>query len=159
MIVITSCAKCESKAGIRRIERGSTNFDEAEIMTEIEQKTVIVVGASRSRDKFGNKAVRAYQSQGHRVIPINPIADEIEGLKAYSSLSEVVIDTVDQITVYVPPEEGIKLLAEMVRLQPREVWFNPGSESPELLKKAQELGLPVIQACSILGIGSSPGEF
>ena len=82
MIVITSCAKCECKAGIRRIDRGSTNIDEAEIMTELEQKTVIVVGASRSRDKFGNKAVRAYQSQGHRVIPINPSAEEIEGLKA-----------------------------------------------------------------------------
>ncbi|MDG2390860.1 MAG: CoA-binding protein [Planctomycetaceae bacterium] len=128
-------------------------------MGKSEQQTVIVIGASRFRDKFGNKALRAYVSQGYRVIPINPLAEEIEGLKAYRSLSEVPLDSVELITVYVPPESGLKLLEEMIRFQPEEVWFNPCSESQELLKKAEELGLPVIQACSILGIGRTPGEF
>jgi uncharacterized protein len=31
-----------------------------------------------------------------------------------------------------------------------EIWFNPGSESPELLQKAHALGLNVITACSIV---------
>jgi predicted CoA-binding protein len=128
-------------------------------MENAEQRTVMVIGASRSREKFGNKALRAYVSQGYRVIPVNPLAEEIEGLKAYPSLAEVPLDSVDLISVYVPPESGLELLEEMIRFRPEEVWLNPGSESRELLKKAEELGLPVIQACSILGIGRTPGEF
>ena len=128
-------------------------------MPQSGQKSVIVVGASRSRNKYGNKAVRAYLAQGFMVFPVNPSADQIEGEPSYASLEEIPVESVDLISVYLPPETGIGLLPEMVRFQPREVWLNPGSESPELLKKADELGLPVVQACSILGIGRTPGEF
>jgi predicted CoA-binding protein len=122
-------------------------------------ETVVVLGASRSREKFGNKAVRAFASAGQDVYPVNPYADEIEGIKAYRSLAEVPLEKVDRISVYLHPEVGITLLEEMQRLKPSEVWLNPGSESPELLAKAEELGLPAIQACSILGVGRTPAEF
>jgi hypothetical protein len=39
-----------------------------------------------------------------------------------------------------------------------ELWLNPGTESPEVLAEAERLGLNVIQACSILGVGLSPSE-
>jgi hypothetical protein len=39
------------------------------------------------------------------------------------------------------------------------VWFNPGSESDALVSRAQALGLNVIEACSIMGIGDSPGRY
>lgn len=128
-------------------------------MPDPDPQTVIVVGASRSPEKFGNKAVRAYLAQGYWVFPVNPSADEIEGEPAYATLGEIPVESVDLISVYLPPETGIDLLPEMVRFEPREVWLNPGSASPELLRQAEELGLPVIQACSILGIGRTPGEF
>ena len=45
-------------------------------------KTVAVVGASNDRHKFGNKALRAFQAEGHTVIPINPHDAQVEGLNA-----------------------------------------------------------------------------
>jgi len=122
-------------------------------------ETVVILGASRSREKFGNKAVRAFAAQGYEVYPVNPYTEEIEGFKAYHSLESIPLKTVDRVSVYVHPEVGITLLGQIARLQPSEVWLNPGSESPELLAKAEELGLPVVQACSILSVGRSPGEF
>jgi len=47
-------------------------------------KVVAVIGASNNRNKFGNRAVRAYQGQGYTVVPINPHETEVEGLKAYA---------------------------------------------------------------------------
>jgi predicted CoA-binding protein len=47
-------------------------------------KTVAVVGASANRAKFGNKALRAFQAEGYRVVPINPNEREVEGLRTYS---------------------------------------------------------------------------
>ena len=128
-------------------------------MDDIEQPIAVVLGASRSREKYGNKAVRAYLSQGYRVYPVNPHATEIEGIPSVGSLDEISEEKVDLVSVYLHPEQGITMVEGIQLLNPQEVWLNPGSESPELLEKAKGLGLPVIQACSILGVGRSPGEF
>lgn len=118
--------------------------------------TIAIVGASTNRAKYGNRAVRAYLAQGYEVFPVNPHADTIEGLRAYRSVLDVPPERLDRISVYVPPEVGLKLLPEFARKPTGEVWFNPGSESEELLDRARELGLPVVVACSIVAIGKNP---
>ena len=64
----------------------------------------------------------------------------------------------DRISVYVPPEIGIGLLEEIRARGADEVWFNPGSADDELLARAERLGLEIIQACSIVDVGMSPGD-
>lgn len=121
--------------------------------------SAIILGASTDRSKYGNKSVRAHLEQGFDVYPVNPKADEIEGLTAYASLADVPVDQPNRISVYLPPHVGLGLLEEIGSKQAEEVWFNPGSESPELLARAEELGLNVIQACSIVNVGMSPSQF
>lgn len=121
-------------------------------------KTVAVIGASSDRAKFGNKAVRAFRSAGHRVIPINPYHEEIEGLRAYKSVLDVP-GTIDMATVYVPASVGEGLIDELAAKGIAEVWFNPGAESDALVARARAAGLRPIQACSIVGIGLSPDGF
>ena len=118
--------------------------------------TVAVLGASRDRSKYGNKSVRAHLRAGWQVFPINPHANEIEGIPAFRSLREVPIHPLDRVTIYLPPEIGQTVLDEIAECQPREVWLNPGSESEELLSVAEKLRLPVICACSIVDVGHSP---
>ena len=121
-------------------------------------KTVAVVGASNSRRKFGNKALRAYRAEGYTVIPINPNEREVEGLKAYASVVDVP-DPIDIATVYVQPDVACRLLEDFEKKGIAEIWVNPGAESEELLREARRRQLNVIAACSIIGIGRSPGEF
>ena len=64
-------------------------------------QTVAVIGASRNRDKFGNKAVRAFAKRGYTVIPIHPREREVEGLQAYRSVLDVP-GPIDLATLYVP---------------------------------------------------------
>ena len=120
---------------------------------------VAIVGASPDRRKFGNKSVRAHRQQGYDVYPVHPTAAEVEGLQAYPSLDELPVAQVDRVSLYVPPQVGLTLLESIAKLAPREVWLNPGTESPELIARAEELGLPVIQACSIVDLGVSPSQF
>jgi predicted CoA-binding protein len=121
-------------------------------------KAVAVIGASTNRDKFGNKAVRAFRAQGYRVYPIHPTADVVEGLTAYRSVRDVPV-SLDMATIYVPPEVGIGLLEDLERKGVPEIWLNPGAESAPLLQDAARRGLNVVVACSILGIGEHPGRF
>jgi uncharacterized protein len=121
--------------------------------------SVAILGASADRAKFGNKSVRAHLRRGYDVYPVNPKADEIEGLPAYSSLEDVPVSRLDRISVYLPPAVGMQVLPAIAGKGAREVWFNPGSETPELLEQARELGLNVIAGCSIVDLGLSPSEF
>lgn len=120
--------------------------------------TVAVIGASRDRSRFGNISVRAHLRQGYRVFPINPHATEIEGLTAFASLADLPVSSLDRITVYVPPETGIDLLDEIAEFDVDEIWFNPGSADANLRARAAELGLDMIEACSIVDLGISPGS-
>jgi hypothetical protein len=121
--------------------------------------TVAILGASRDRRKFGNKSVRAHLQQGYEVFPVNPHADTIEGLKAYPDLASVPAKNLDRISVYLPPEVVLNLLDEIQTRGAKEVWFNPGSDSPEVVARAEQLGLDLIRACSIVNVGHSPSEF
>jgi len=121
-------------------------------------KTVAIIGASADRQKFSNKAVRAFVHQGYTVFPINPKEAEIEGLTAYKSVGDVP-GPIDMASLYLPPSVGERVIEEVARKGIIEVWLNPGAESPELVAKARSLGLKPIVACSILGIGESPSSY
>ena len=68
-------------------------------------------------------------------------------------------DHLDRVSVYLPPAVGLAALDEIAAKPCDEVWFNPGSESGEILTKARELGLNAIAACSIVNLGLSPQQF
>jgi uncharacterized protein len=121
-------------------------------------KTVAILGASTDRNKFGNKAVRAYAQSGYRVFPINPKEPSVEGLPAYPSLSEVP-ERPNVVSVYLPPPVTLKLLPEIAQRGCDELWLNPGAESEEILAAAESLGLKVVHACSIVSLGLSPSQF
>ena len=40
-----------------------------------------------------------------------------------------------------------------------EVWLNPGADDRPVVDRAHALGLKTIIACSIIGIGESPGRY
>jgi predicted CoA-binding protein len=121
-------------------------------------KVVAVIGASSNRNKFGNRAVRAFRRQGYTVVPINPHEAEIEGLKAYGSVLEVP-GPIDMATLYVPPDVGEHVIDEIAQKQIREVWLNPGSESDALIARARALHIQPTIACSIVSIGQNPYDF
>jgi len=120
--------------------------------------SIIIVGASKDRSKYGNKAVRAFAQGGWTVYPVNRTEEEIEGFQAYKQIADVP-DPVDRISLYVPPAIGLKLLDEIAAKNPAEFFLNPGSESPALVAAAEERGLHPIQACSIVNIGLRPDMF
>ena len=123
-----------------------------------EAKTVAVIGASSNRNKFGNKALRAFERRGYIVIPINPNEAEVEGHKTYASVLDVPGE-LDLATVYVPAAAGVTVMEQLAEKGVGEVWLNPGADDRDVVDRGRELGLKVIQACSIIGIGESPAGY
>jgi predicted CoA-binding protein len=113
-------------------------------------RTIAIIGASNERHKWGNRALRNYLDRGWQVYPVNPHQSEVEGLKSYASITDVPVDRLERISIYVPAAIGVALLDEIAAKPHDELWVNPGAESDALLARAAELGLEPILACTIV---------
>ena len=139
-----------------RSDPGSRTPDPGTVtIAPMPQTVVAVIGASSNRNKFGNRALRAYERQGYTVLAINPNEREVEGHTTYASVLDVP-GPIDIATVYVPPEIGVTVMEQLARKQIPEVWLNPGADGEAVVARARELGLKTIQACSIIAIGENP---
>jgi predicted CoA-binding protein len=117
--------------------------------------SVAIIGASNVREKYGNKAVRAYLRQHWTVYPVNPNEATIEGLPTFRSITDIP-GPVDRASLYLPPQIGLGVLDGIKQKGVKELYVNPGAESEELMAKAERLGLDPIWACSIVEIGERP---
>ena len=117
---------------------------------------VAVLGASRKPQRYANRAVRALKQHGYRVVPVNPAYDEVEGLPAAATLAEIA-GRVGTVTVYIGPRHIGPLIADIVAARPRRVILNPGTESAELERTLDEHGIPYLEACTLVLLGT--GQF
>lgn len=121
-----------------------------EIMTEQDQikqflagKRFAVVGASQDRSKYGNKVLRAYVQSGYDVVPVNPMADEVEGLAAAGDLTQVP-GKVDGVSIVTPPKVTEQVVKQALALGIAHIWMQPGAESDEAVKLAETSGANVL---------------
>lgn len=121
-------------------------------------KTVAVIGASSNRQKFGNKALRAFENHGFTVIAINPNEAEVEGYRTYPTVLDYP-GAIDMATVYVPAHAGVAVMDHLKQKGVSEVWLNPGADNHTVVERARQLGLNIIQACSIIAIGDTPWRY
>lgn len=113
-----------------------------------------VVGASRDREKYGNKVLRVYQQHGMKVYPVNPTADEVEGLRAYADLKSLP-EPVHGVSIITPPKVTEQVVAEATALGIGHLWMQPGAESDAAVAAAHDAGLNVISGgpCILVVLG------
>ena len=113
-----------------------------------------VVGASRDRSKYGNKVLRAYQQNDRPVDPINPNADQVEGLTAYPDLASLP-QPVHGISIITPPEVTERIIEDAATVGVQHVWMQPGAESEVAVQKARDHGINVIAGgpCILVVLG------
>jgi predicted CoA-binding protein len=132
-------------------------------LMEIYQRTatIAVVGASADVTKTAYVIPSYLQSQGYRIIPVNPRADEILGEKAYAALSEI-DPPLDVVDVFRPPAEAETVARAAIAKGVDVLWFQPGTHTEEAACLATEAGLTVVTRMCMgalhaqLGLGPGP---
>jgi|SRR6185312_12266934 len=112
-------------------------------------KTIAVVGLSDSplRPSYG---VSAYmQSQGYRIIPVNPNIRGALGEKAVGSLAEIQ-EKIDIVDVFRQPHAVPGVIDEAIRLKVPAVWLQEGVVHEEAAEKARKAGIQVVMDRCIL---------
>lgn len=113
-----------------------------------------VVGASRDRNKYGNRVLRKYLSRGLKAYPVHPREPEIEGLPCYASVLDLPAE-VASISIITPPQITETVVAEAIQKGIRNIWMQPGAESAAALRMAEAKGLNVIAdgSCLLVTLG------
>ena len=106
--------------------------------------TIAVVGASRSPSKPGATVPLAMQRHGFRIIPVNPMADELFGARAYHSLAEIP-EKVDIVNVFRPAAEAPSLARQAVAVGAGALWLQTGIRSAEAREIAEAAGLDFVE--------------
>ncbi len=118
----------------------------------------MIIGASRDPAKFGFKAVRAYRLQGHEVFPVNPHADEIDGVPCFRRVEDVP-GPIERGVLYLPEESALLAIDAVARrADVGELWISPGADTPAVIAAAERAGVNAVYACAIVDIGVEPSE-
>lgn len=106
-------------------------------------KTVAIVGLSGDRDSYSYQVGHYLQSQGYRVIPVNPKEQTILDETSYPSLRDVP-DKVDTVDIFRRPEAIPGIVEEAIEKGASVIWMQLGIVSREAAQKAQDAGLTVV---------------
>jgi hypothetical protein len=94
--------------------------------------TVAIVGASDDPAKYGSVIYRDLKRKGFQVFAVNPNRDTVDGDPSYRSLDELPVRPTI-VNIVVPPETALRVLEKAKQLGYRNVWLQPGAESPEVM--------------------------
>src|SRR5512138_274860 len=117
-----------------------------------------VVGASTSREKYGNKVLRCYLQRARRAVPVHPREPAIEGVACVSSVAALPAD-VQIISVITPPPVTEQIVEQAIARGIRNVWMQPGAESPRAVARCEAAGVNVIAdgTCVLVVLGYREG--
>jgi predicted CoA-binding protein len=113
---------------------------------------VAVLGASDNPERYSHKAFMMLREHGHTVLPVNPALESIEGVPVVKELRS--LPPVDTLTLYVGAARLPALTEDIVRLRPGRVIFNPGTESPEVQAALDTAGIPWVEDCTLVMLGT-----
>lgn len=108
-----------------------------------ESKTIAVVGLSSNPARPSYSVARYLQSEGYKIIPVNPNEKEILGEKCYPDL-ESIPQVVDCVDIFRRSEEVGPIVEQAVKIKAKVVWMQDGIVNQEAAKKATDAGLTVI---------------
>jgi len=124
-------------------------------------KTIAVIGASNDPKKAGHNIPAYLQTQGYKIIPVNPKGGEMFGETVRTSLGDI-DEPIDVVDVFRPSEETPQVAREAVAAGAKVLWLQTGIQSDEAEQIAREGGLTVVMNTCMgathrrLGLGPGP---
>ncbi len=106
-------------------------------------KTIAVVGLSNNPERDSYRVSSYMQSQGYRIIPVNPVIEEALGEKSYPDLKSVP-EPIDMVDVFRRSELVPPVVDEAIEVGVKYIWMQDGVVNEEAAAKAEAAGIPVI---------------
>lgn len=110
----------------------------------VENKTIAVVVMSPKPNRPSLEVPLYLREHGYKIIPVNPKAAEIAGMKVYPDLLSIP-EKVDVVDIFLRPEEVPPVVEDAITIGAKVVWMQEGIVNQAAAKRAQEAGLTAVQ--------------
>jgi uncharacterized protein len=112
-------------------------------------KTIAVYGMSKNPAKASNYVPALFVQNNYNIIPVNPTADEIDGLKCYHNLMDIPGE-IDILNVFRPSEQAFAVVEEAVERKMQKgdiklIWLQEGIINDDARELAESQGIEFIQ--------------
>jgi predicted CoA-binding protein len=107
-------------------------------------RTIAVVGLSAQWHRPSYFAAKYLQDHGYRIIPVNPMYEEVLGEKCYGSLRDLP-GPVDMVDCFRKSAEIPAIAQDAIALGARVLWMQLGVENAQARQRAEEAGLEVVE--------------
>src|SRR5271154_3973785 len=111
--------------------------------------TIAVVGLSTDPLRPSHGVSAYMQSQGYRIIPVNPKIKSCLGEKAYASLLDVP-EKIDIVDIFRRPEFVAEGVDQAIRLKVPTIWMQEEVVHEKAAEKARAAGIVVVMDRCIL---------
>ena len=112
-------------------------------------KTIAVIGLSNDPMRPSHGVSAYMQSEGYRIIPVNPQIESCLGEKAYASLLEVP-EKIDIVNIFRRPEFVEEVVDQAIQLGVPAIWMQEDVIHAEAAEKARKNGIFVVMDRCIL---------
>ena len=112
-------------------------------------KTIAVVGLSDSPLRPSHGVSAYMQSQGYKIIPVNPQISEALGEISYPSLADV-REKIDIVDIFRRPEYVEEIVDQAIELKVPAIWMQEGVVNERAAKRARDAGMFVVMDRCIL---------
>ena len=113
----------------------------------LQGRRIAVAGVSRDPGQPANAIFSRLKSSGYEVFPVNPQAQEVEGVACYHNLAAAP-GPIDGVMIVTSPKASIEVVRQCADLGIRRVWFHrsigEGSVSEEAVKECAARGIDAI---------------
>jgi uncharacterized protein len=96
-----------------------------------------MAGVSRDPRKFGQAAFRELRKKGMDLVPLNPAAETIDGVKCFNSVSELPSD-IRGIIFMTPKEETLSVVREAIAHGIKDLWIQQGAETKSVIAELEK---------------------
>lgn len=112
-------------------------------------KKTLVMGANPNPSRYSYLATEMLKKYRHEVVPFGNREGEINGTPITTHFPEQPGEF-DTVTLYMNPVNQQPFIDKILELKPRRIIFNPGTENPEFIRRAEEAGIQAEIGCTLV---------
>ena len=111
-------------------------------------KKTLVIGASIKPERYSNQAIRLLRRHDHPVEAIGLRNGQVADVDLKTGLPE--LNNIHTITMYVSPPRQPQYYDYLLKLKPKRIIFNPGTENNEFVELLQRQDIEIIEHCTLV---------
>lgn len=111
-------------------------------------KKTLVIGASENQDRYSNMAMKLLTRYGHQVVAIGNRKGKVDNIDIETEKSH--FEDIDTVTLYLNAKLQEQYYDYILKLKPKRIIFNPGTENVELKELAEAQGINTEDACTLV---------